>query len=51
VEESDGGMLAARIQQQSGIAEVRDVFKSPKIGAIAGLYGYRGVIKRANQSE
>lgn len=43
------GMLAPEFKQQIiGLAEVRDVFKSPKIGAIAGCMVTEGVIKRSN---
>ncbi|MFA6301899.1 MAG: translation initiation factor IF-2 [Legionella sp.] len=43
------GMLAPQFREQIiGIAEVRDVFKSPKIGAIAGCMVVEGVIKRNN---
>ena len=41
------GMLAPEFRQEIiGLAEVRDVFKSPKIGAIAGSMVTEGVIKR-----
>ncbi|TAL59580.1 MAG: translation initiation factor IF-2 [Legionella sp.] len=43
------GMLAPQFKEEIiGIAEVRDVFKSPKIGAIAGCMVTEGVIKRNN---
>ncbi len=43
------GMLAPQFKEEIiGIAEVRDVFKSPKIGAIAGCMVVEGVIKRNN---
>jgi len=43
------GMLAPQFKEQIvGIAEVRDVFKSPKIGAIAGCMVTEGLIKRNN---
>ncbi|GAB54836.1 translation initiation factor IF-2 [Glaciecola punicea ACAM 611] len=43
------GMLAPEFRQQIiGLAMVRDVFKSPKIGAIAGCMVTEGVIKRSN---
>ena len=43
------GMLAPEFKQQIiGLAAVRDVFKSPKIGAIAGCMVTEGVIKRSN---
>jgi translation initiation factor IF-2 len=43
------GMLAPQFKEEIvGTAEVRDVFKSPKIGAIAGCMVVDGVIKRNN---
>jgi len=43
------GMLAPQFKEEIvGIAEVRDVFRSPKIGAIAGCMVIEGVIKRNN---
>jgi translation initiation factor IF-2 len=43
------GMLAPQFKEEIiGIAQVRDVFKSPKIGAIAGCMVIEGVIKRNN---
>ncbi len=43
------GMLAPQFREEIiGTAEVRDVFKSPKIGAIAGCMVIEGVIKRNN---
>lgn len=43
------GMLAPTFKEQIiGLAEVRDVFKSPKIGAIAGCMVKEGVVKRNN---
>lgn len=43
------GMLAPQFKEQIiGIAEVRDVFKSPKIGSIAGCMVTEGAIKRNN---
>ncbi|MXP66428.1 translation initiation factor IF-2 [Pantoea sp. Nvir] len=43
------GMLAPEFKQQIiGLAEVRDVFKSPKFGAIAGSMVTEGNIKRHN---
>ena len=43
------GMLAPQFKEQIvGIAEVRDVFRSPKLGAIAGCMVIEGVIKRNN---
>jgi len=41
------GMLQPEFKQQIiGLAEVRDVFKSPKIGAIAGCMVLEGIVKR-----
>ncbi|MGX5202880.1 translation initiation factor IF-2 [Aliikangiella sp. IMCC44632] len=43
------GMLSPEKKQQIiGLAEVRDVFKSPKLGAIAGCMVTEGVVKRSN---
>lgn len=43
------GMLAPEYKQEiMGLAEVRDVFKSPKFGAIAGCMVVEGNIKRNN---
>ena len=43
------GMLAPQFKEEIvGIAEVRDVFRSPKLGAIAGCMVTEGVIKRNN---
>ena len=42
-------MLAPKFKEEIlGIAEVRDVFRSPKIGAIAGCMAVEGMIKRNN---
>jgi len=42
------GMLQPEFKQQIiGLAEVRDVFKSPKIGAIAGCMVTEGIVKRS----
>ncbi|MCW3171916.1 translation initiation factor IF-2 [Shewanella subflava] len=42
------GMLAPEFKQEIiGLAEVRDVFKSPKLGAIAGCMVTEGVVKRS----
>lgn len=47
VKRAISGMLAPEIQEKIvGLAEVRDVFKSPKIGAIAGCMVIDGVVKR-----
>jgi translation initiation factor IF-2 len=41
------GMLAPEFRQEIiGLAQVRDVFKSPKIGAIAGCMVTEGIVKR-----
>jgi translation initiation factor IF-2 len=41
------GMLAPEFKESIiGLAEVRDVFRSPKIGAIAGCIVVEGVVKR-----
>jgi translation initiation factor IF-2 len=43
------GMLAPQFKEEIvGIAEVRDVFRSPKIGSIAGCMVIEGLIKRNN---
>lgn len=43
------GMLAPQFKEEIvGIAEVRDVFRSPKLGAIAGCMVVEGSIKRNN---
>lgn len=43
------GMLAPEFKEEIvGVAEVRDVFRSPKLGAIAGCMVVEGVIKRNN---
>lgn len=43
------GMLSPEMRQQIiGLAEVRDVFKSPKLGSIAGCMVTEGVVKRSN---
>ncbi|KTC96998.1 translation initiation factor IF-2 [Legionella feeleii] len=43
------GMLAPQFKEEIiGIAEVRDVFRSPKLGAIAGCMVVEGMIKRNN---
>lgn len=44
-----GGLLAPEFRQEiTGIADVREVFKSPKIGLIAGCMVTEGKIKRNN---
>lgn len=43
------GMLQSEFKQEIiGLAEVRDVFRHPKFGAIAGCMVTEGVIKRSN---
>ena len=43
------GMLSPEIREQIiGLAQVRDVFRSPKFGAIAGCLVVEGVVKRNN---
>jgi translation initiation factor IF-2 len=43
------GMLAPAFKEEIvGLAEVRDVFRSPKLGAIAGCMVTEGVVKRNN---
>ena len=42
------GMLQPEFKQEIiGLAEVRDVFKSPKLGAIAGCMVTEGIVKRS----
>lgn len=42
-----GGMLSPEVKEEIiGLAEVRDVFRSPKFGAIAGCMVLEGVVKR-----
>lgn len=49
IKQAMSGMLAPEYKQQiMGLAEVRDVFKSPKFGAIAGCMVTEGTIKRNN---
>ena len=49
IKEALGGMLSPEIREEIvGLAEVRDVFKSPKLGAIAGCYVLEGTVKRNN---
>jgi translation initiation factor IF-2 len=49
IKQSLSGMLAPEFKEEIvGLAEVRDVFKSPKLGAIAGCMVTEGVIKRNN---
>jgi translation initiation factor IF-2 len=47
VKKSISGLLAPEIKEQIvGIAEVRDVFRSPKLGAIAGCMVVEGFVRR-----
>jgi translation initiation factor IF-2 len=47
VKNSISGMLAPEIKEQIvGLAEVRDVFRSPKFGAVAGCMVVEGYVKR-----
>lgn len=49
VKSSLSGMLAPEFKEEIvGLAEVRDVFKSPKLGAIAGCMVTEGTVKRSN---
>jgi translation initiation factor IF-2 len=49
VKKAMSGLLAPEVKEQIiGIAEVRDVFRSPKFGAIAGCMVLEGVVKRNN---
>jgi translation initiation factor IF-2 len=49
VKQAMSGMLAPEFRQEIiGLAEVRDVFRSPKLGAIAGCMVTEGLIKRNN---
>lgn len=43
------GMLSPKFKEEiTGVAEVREVFKSPKLGSIAGCMVVEGTIKRNN---
>ncbi len=47
VKQALSGMLSPEIKEEIiGLAEVRDVFRAPKIGAIAGCLVLEGVVKR-----
>ncbi len=49
VKSAMSGMLAPEFKEQIiGLAEVRDVFRSPKLGAVAGCMVVDGVVKRNN---
>lgn len=48
IKKAMSGMLKAEVRQQIiGMAEVRDVFRHPKFGAIAGCMVTEGVVKRS----
>jgi translation initiation factor IF-2 len=49
VKQSLSGMLQPEFREEIiGLAEVRDVFRSPKLGAVAGCMVVDGVVKRNN---
>ncbi|HET6655701.1 MAG TPA: translation initiation factor IF-2 [Gammaproteobacteria bacterium] len=49
VKQALSGMLSPEMREQIvGLAEVRDVFRSPKLGAIAGCLVTEGTVKRSN---
>ena len=49
VKQAVSGMLAPEIREEiTGLAEVRDVFRSSKLGAVAGCMVMEGVVKRNN---
>jgi len=49
VKQAMSGMLSPEYKQQIiGLAEVRDVFRSPKFGSIAGCMVTEGIVKRHN---
>ncbi|MBD3610178.1 MAG: translation initiation factor IF-2, partial [Gammaproteobacteria bacterium] len=49
VKSAMGGMLSPEFREEIiGLAEVRDVFKAPKIGAVAGCMVVDGTVKRSN---
>ena len=48
VKAAAGGMLSPEIQERIiGIAQVKDVFRSPKFGAVAGCLVTEGVVRRS----
>lgn len=50
VKQAMSGMLAPEYKQEIiGLAEVRDVFRSPKFGAVAGCMVTEGVVQRHNK--
>jgi len=49
IKQTLSGMLAPEIKERIiGLAEVREVFRSPKFGAVAGCLVKEGVVKRNN---
>ncbi len=49
VKQAISGMLSPEVREEIiGIAEVRDVFRSKKLGAIAGCIVSEGVVRRSN---
>ena len=49
VKKAIGGLLGTEVKEQIiGLAEVKDVFRSSKLGAIAGCLVVEGVVKRSN---
>jgi translation initiation factor IF-2 len=49
VKKAASGLLSPEVREEIiGLAEVRDVFRSSKIGAIAGSMVLEGVVKRNN---
>lgn len=49
IKQAMSGMLAPEFKQRiMGLAEVRDVFRSPKFGAVAGCLVVEGAVKRSN---
>jgi len=50
VKQAMTGMLAPEFKEEIiGLAEVRDVFKSPKLGAIAGCMVTEGIVRKTNR--
>jgi translation initiation factor IF-2 len=49
VKKAIGGLLGTEVKEEIvGLAEVKDVFRSSKLGAIAGCLVVEGVVRRAN---
>jgi translation initiation factor IF-2 len=49
VKKAISGMLGTEVREQIiGLAEVKDVFRSSKLGAIAGCLVVEGIVKRSN---